>query len=233
MKRTVLALVALALVGGCRSTRNTPCETLDTATDGTAKQLNSQENQNLDFDSIVLVGDSGTAQTAAPTKSTVEVQVNNNAHAPQITDIFGVNAKARAILEHVGPGEAATARTLVRIEARLQAVEDDLDLATNSPPRIAHLQSIRSTLMQEQGVAIAKLEAYADQKLDRFEAADGGMLDLSKLEDFTILILGGSHVGTDKVMSDGEAQAIMGAVQSALLRRVPVASPAPAEGGGS
>lgn len=230
--RISLTVLAAFLVAGC-ATRNTPCETLDGIGRANQNQQPTQTNDNLDFDAINQIGDTGAGQVAAPTKSAVELQVNNSATSPQIADLFGVNSKSKAILETVTPGEAAVARAMANTEKRLAAVEDELTVGVGGPERIAVLKDMQATLKQELEAYIARLDAYAASKLERAERAEGMPLDLSSLETLNIVVNSNHHVGTDKQMTDGEATAISNAVQAALLRQIPGVNTPTEEGGGS
>lgn len=225
MKHTTLvAIVATLLLAGC-ATRNQPCESIAAAGDQMRQTGPEQSNANTDFTPTVQVGDTGAALANAPTNSSVEVQTNNNAMAPQLQvhDLFGSAALAKNILTSTTPAEASVIRSLEWKEQRAKNLSLQMD-SCRAPEDRAMIAGHLEKLEREISTLREELKTFATAKVDQLRELSPG-LDLSSLESIVAMVVDNDHVGTDREMTDAQAQAVRDAVVASFARPVPVPQP--------
>lgn len=216
MKPLALALALVALfLAGC-ATRSTPCDVIRSAGDSMAQGVD-QSNRQFDLVPGVAVADTSANAVAAPTTGAVETQTNNSATSPQLQvhDLFGFERQAANIISSTSPAEAATIRRLAKVEERLSIVEDAIDAGV--APNLPQLEFQAKALGEERDKLIAALERYAAEKIAAAREL-APQISLPNLERIVAFVVNQQQVGTDKQLTDAQAQATAEAMKSVYGR---------------
>lgn len=213
------AILLLTILVGC-STRSAPCDVVGTTGD---KLVNRDDLRNTNTDIVpgVAIADSDGEAIAAPTTATVETQTNNNNDAPQLTvhDLFGLERQVANVLGTTMPGEALTLRNMERIEMRLNAIQTrlDTDPALTSTDR-AELKAQITDLEGSLGAVRLQLDQYAERKVAMAKEL-APKLELPALERIVAFVVSNNNAGTDRSITDAQAESIKDAVKGAFERK--------------